>query len=226
MTKSGYFLFLLLFIISSSSLSGQNRKRKKRITNRFNASLIMGMNLSQINGDNSTGFDKIGLYGGVRGSVILSHRAQLNVELLYSQKGSRIERRNIITGNIKEGDEFIKVDYMEVPFLLKLFTKKDDTGFYVELGGAYARLFRQRIEQKTLNPFRGDIDFSKKVDTFNTNEFSLLAGLGFDFAKHYSLGMRYAFGVTDLFPGDPTHAECAKSMSNYFLSFLVAYNFK
>ncbi len=226
MTRSGFIVFILASLLCASSVMGQSRKKKKRISNRFNASLILGLNLSQINGDRSTGFDKAGIYGGARGTVVFSHRFQLNVELLYSQKGSRIERRHSVTGIIKEGEEFIKVDYMEVPLMARGFLNKDASGLYLEGGGAYARRVRLDIVEKSFLPINDNIPFSKKADNFKSGEFSLIGGMGFDFAQHFSLGMRYTVGLTKIYPGDPDEPLCTKAFHNYFVSFLVAYHIR
>ena len=41
------------------------------------------MNLTQIDGDYFTGFDKVGWYGGIRGIVNLNYRTSINMELLF-----------------------------------------------------------------------------------------------------------------------------------------------
>ena len=71
--------------------------------------------MSQIDGDNFVGYDLIGLYAGLRGSMRLGEKMQMRVELLYSQKGSKFES----TEGAKQGekDRHIKLNYAEIPIL-------------------------------------------------------------------------------------------------------------
>ena len=50
---------------------------------RFKAGVIAGVTASQIDGDASAGFHKVGLQGGLRGIVVLKPRQEASIEFLY-----------------------------------------------------------------------------------------------------------------------------------------------
>ena len=67
---------------------------------RFKAGILVGFNGSQINGDASAGFNKLGLVAGVRGVTVINEKMEISIELLYSQRGSRSELFNSTNTNI------------------------------------------------------------------------------------------------------------------------------
>ena len=77
---SGYLtLIIALFLFNFSSAQEQ----------RFNAGLVVGLNASQIDGDQLAGFDKLGLTAWVRGIAKLGETIDMNIEFLYSERGSK-----------------------------------------------------------------------------------------------------------------------------------------
>jgi len=72
-------LLLLAFLfIGISSLQAQT----------FQASVLLGTNFSQIDGDELQGFHKVGLNGGIRVVAKLNDRWRIGPEILYSQRGA------------------------------------------------------------------------------------------------------------------------------------------
>lgn len=61
-------LLIFLFLVASTICNGQSRSRTKseKITQRFAVGLVGGFNVSQLDGDNQTGWDKFGLIGGIK----------------------------------------------------------------------------------------------------------------------------------------------------------------
>ena len=58
---------------------------------KFKASLILGTNISQIDGDSLYGFKKLGLTTGGRLSYTNNKTFDLALEMLYSQRGSSVK---------------------------------------------------------------------------------------------------------------------------------------
>lgn len=77
---------------------------------RFDASLMAGMNMCQIDGDVAGGFNHIGLRAGVGASFAIGNNDGLRgiVELAYTQKGSFISDYN----------RRLSADYVEVAMML------------------------------------------------------------------------------------------------------------
>ncbi len=189
-------LLAICALLAIPEADAQRRVRKKRPKiNRFNAGLVLGLNLSQVDGDGHTGFDKRGLLGGVKGSAYLTKYLDFEIQLLYSQKGSRI--KNLIVPGSPRGkkDRILHFDYMEVPFLFswKLYDPWESVhGYRLELGFSYARLINYRIEEN-LSP--DVVPFEAMTDDFDRNEYNTVIGLGYDINPHISLSLRSVIQV-------------------------------
>ena len=55
------------------SLEGQ-RSRKHKVENRFSAGILGGLTMSQLDGDNYTGFDHRAVFGGLKVSTYLHEK--------------------------------------------------------------------------------------------------------------------------------------------------------
>jgi outer membrane protein with beta-barrel domain len=192
MFRTLYLLFFSMVLISLSALDAeaQYRSKKRKTDNRFNAGLIMGLSLSQIDGDRYTGFDKIGIRGGLKGSMYLNDRLDMVVGLLYNQKGARFEK---ISNNVnnRPKNRVIHFDYMEAPILINFKMEKEkENGFFLETGFSYARLINHRVEEVLLNPTT-DISFAAIAQDFNSNEFNFIVGVNCFFNDHIGAGFHY-----------------------------------
>jgi len=56
---------------------------------RFGAAIIGGFNMSQMNGDDTPGYDKLGLQAGIEGIINLQEKMDISIGIQYSQRGSR-----------------------------------------------------------------------------------------------------------------------------------------
>ena len=74
----GTFIFFIFFI-SSFSLHAQ----------RFNAGVMLGGDVSQVDGDTYEGYHKVGFLGGAYVLLQVSPHSSFQMELEYIQKGSR-----------------------------------------------------------------------------------------------------------------------------------------
>ena len=224
----------LLFSLPSSELGAQYRSKNKKVKHRFNAGLTLGLGLSQIDGDNYTGFDKPGFRVGARGSMFLNDRLDLVVGLLYNQKGSAISILNQKRGNV------IHLDYMEVPLLISFKTSKDEVKrFVLEAGVSYSRLINYRIDE-FIRDQQEDISFSILAERFKSDEFSVVAGFNYFFSQHIGLGIVYTFQLNETYSNaaleeispsvllNPLNNNSATSkvlfLKNYQVAFRMVYN--
>ena len=109
----------LLFLMMNLSLSV--------FSQRFNAGLLAGGLVSQVDGDQNAGFHKFGFLAGGLVNLKISRHSSLQMELEYIQKGSRG------TDTINRTDFLLRFHYIEVPFLYQLTFKKR---FSFEIGPA------------------------------------------------------------------------------------------
>jgi len=196
-------VFLFLFILTVQQIHAQ----------RFRAGVVAGLNASQIRGDDTGGYNKLGFVGGLRGIIVLTDRSDLSIELLYSERGSKNDSQEPV-------DIEINLKYAEVPIL---FNYKD---WYVEDGNYY------RVQASAGFSFSRLLDatsagstskYINETGNFTDNDFSFVIGGEFFFNRHLALGFRWNSSFNKLFKND--NARGKNSLRGYFLSFRTAYIF-
>ncbi len=224
-------LAVLFCMVFSLEADAQRRTYKKKNQNRFNAGVVLGANLSQIDGDLFTGFNKLGIRGGLEGTIYLNKYFDVVAGLLYVQKGSKTNSNVTFAGDIPPNTE-IKLDYMEVPFLLSVkFGNKDQTGYTVEAGFSYARLINSQINS---TEFPDKVSYSELIDKFNSNEINIVLGFNFLFSERFDIGILTEFQLNKLYESNHTEdTRTANSpgiptidfMRNYLVGIQFGYKF-
>lgn len=162
------FLFLLVFPFS-------NLKAQKT----FHAGLLGGFNGSQIHGDSYSGFNKFGLVGGAFICTDPTQPTYFQMELLFSQKGSKK------IANPAKGDYDIfelRMNYVEAPFLCRVKLHK----MYFEFGETIGILTQVREWD----------DFGEVTpQDFRKWETALVLGLGMNLREHWGVDFRYTNSV-------------------------------
>ena len=189
---------------------------------RFGARAVLGLNASQIAGDQLAGFDKVGLTAGIQGTAELTTKLNLNVEFLYSERGSKPN----IFNNAIDPDIHIKLQYIELPVYVAFHDWLDEEkGFYkafAAAGFSYGRL----IQAQTFDHFNdGDENLDKLVPYFNENDVSWMLGFGFRIGGHGGMSFRYTRSITLLLDAEK-HDLDTYSLRPYFLTFRGEYIFK
>ncbi len=206
-------IYLLLLIIWPGVLCAQQ--------NRFGAAIILGLNAAQINGDNSGGYNKLGLRVGLRGIARLNERAELSMDLLYSQRGSRSE---LVVGS---GLPIfvIHLEYAEVPIRFTYRDWYDESKHYYKVyasgGVAYSRLLQSRFENTAL---------VSEAERFNANDVSVSLAIGYMSSPHVGFQIGWSRSLVPLYnnrkwlnnAGLPRYPH---SLWPYFLSFEIYYAF-
>jgi hypothetical protein len=175
-------IFSVFLLAAFLAFAGQARAQ------RIQGAIIAGGNLSQVDGDEIFGFNKIGFNGGLGAVVPFGKNFQFTIETLYSQKGSYQGKQYEdvdSAGNVTTGEYKVNLDYLEVPVLVMYNDKDVITG---GVGFSYGRLVRvreyehgQRIETTTLND-----------GPYERNDFSALADIRFRIYKKFKLNLRYS----------------------------------
>jgi hypothetical protein len=178
MKLSVIILFLLCGVLHT--LSAQNDEE-----GRFTASIVVGANFSQIDGDEDAAYSKVGFNGGARGGVRFGDRMELCTEILFSQKGSYI----------KSIDKTYHLNYMEVPLLFyykdwEAEDKKNRKYMRVMIGGgfSYSRLLNANIKQYGTNLEEGQPGFAK----FLSNDLMFMIDANIFFTRNWGLNVRWA----------------------------------
>lgn len=184
---SGRLLTLLLslfFLLLASCMQAQ----------RIQAAVIAGANLSQVDGDEIYGFNKIGWNTGLGAVVPFGKNFQFSIETLYSQKGSyqSPQYEDVdSSGNVTTGEYKVTLDYLEVPVMVMYNDKDVITG---GLGFSYGRLVRvneyehgQKVESTTVNN-----------GPYSRNDYSALADVRFRVYKKIKLNLRYTYSLAKI----------------------------
>lgn len=173
----------------------------------FKAGIVVGGNMSQINGDLIAGFNKLGVQGGLKVMRDVSDRMTWSLELLYSEKGSRSTSRDL--DPLK-----IKVNYVEFPLTIswKDWLADDYYKLWFEGGLSVGSLISSKIE---------DVGGLVPVDEFRKTDISWLVGATFFSQEQLAFSLRYAQSINLLVNLDenPTHPK----LRSFFLSFRAIY---
>lgn len=181
--------------------------------NRFNGALVFGFNAAQIDGDLLAGYNKLGLMGGVKLDYRLDEPWYLELELLYSQRGSQSEL--LADGSVPIRK--INLQYIEIPILARYKDWWiDDGGYYkvdAEAGLSYAYMFDSNSSQGS---------FIWETEDFNKHDISFTLGVNYYLTKHWGFGFRYTRSITRLYINPETDE---RDLLGYFLSFRTQYQF-
>ena len=175
--------FILTFIsVFGIFLNIQAQDDKSQTSN---AGLKFGYNLAAVSfdGDGETA-QRHGFHVGFYGESFLTESIALQAEFLYSQQGYEIEA---------DGGTFTqKLDYINVPLLLKLYP---DENFFIEVGPQIGLAISHKEEfDNNFNLF----DTSQEFDP-SSFDYGVNFGGGFKTNSGVSLGVRYHLGLGDIY---------------------------
>jgi opacity protein-like surface antigen len=150
----------------------------------FRASAVVGANMAQIDGDFLYGFKKIGLTAGGRVSYPVSKNMFLNLEFLYSERGSSVSFFE------KNDSNKYTLRYLEIPLIFSIHDwYNEEKKYYIvraEAGFSYGGLFQLKVP-----PVVDETQFMK-------NDFSYILGLGLQFTKNIGMSLRYTRSLHDM----------------------------
>lgn len=151
----------------------------------FKAEMIGGCNLSQVDGDETFGFKKMGLNAGVGVVAPLGPHWALSFETLYSMKGSR-KRKDYAT--YPDGSYRLELNYAEVPLMMHFF---DKDMVALGAGASWARLVKvaewrdgMRVDSVTLD---------SKV--FDRDDFLIVGDMRVRLYKNLMANLRYSYSL-------------------------------
>lgn len=190
-------------------------------TQRFKAGVVAGLTASQIDGDASAGYHKVGLQAGLRAVAILKKKQEASVEILYTQRGCRNEAKT---------PPFFKttLNYIEVPvqwhyhdWLMEY--ENEANNFYrmhFNIGASFGRLLGYKDDSD------GSIaGITPALPDLKHNSFCFLVGASFYASKHLGFTFRYHRALNKLYqPGKPG-TSFAYSLNEHFLAFQTLYMF-
>jgi opacity protein-like surface antigen len=142
-----------------------------------------GLNLSNVTGDIEGNSMKVGFQVGGFAEIKITDKFSFQPELMYSAQGTKFEEE--FFGETIEFD--MNLGYINVPLMAKYyFTDK----FSLEAGPQLGFLLSAKAKAE------GESEDIK--DDFNTLDFGLNIGAGFDVSENINIGLRYTAGLSNL----------------------------
>ncbi|MCV9934171.1 PorT family protein [Flavobacterium sp. LS1R47] len=179
-----------------------------------------GMNLSTWTGD-TEGVDlksKVGFNGGGFVAIQFSEKLTLQPEVLFSTQGVKVDNvEGDVNGANYMGNVRFNLSYINVPVMVKYYVVKD---FNIEVGPQIGFLTSAETVTK-INGFNGKHKENVK-EIFESVDFGLNFGAGYDFTENISAGVRYNLGLSNIAKteeGDNT------KLKNSVFSLLVGFKF-
>ncbi len=177
-------IIIFLFCCTIQTMLAQKDKEEGR----FTATIVAGINISQVDGDEDGVYSKVGFNGGARGGVRFGKKMELCTEILFSQKGSYIKRY----------DKMYHLDYIEVPLLFyykdwAATNKKNQEYMRVMFGAglSYSRLLNTTLREGSLNLK----DKPGYVDPFLKDDLMVMLDANFFFTRNFGINVRWSRSV-------------------------------
>lgn len=172
---------------------------------------IVGMNLTQVDGDEVYGFKKVGANVGAGVMVPFGKRGRWDVsfETLFTQKGSNQKQQYydstlfVCTGDsvLITGQYKLQLNYVEIPVMV-MFTDKEFISFgagltWARLVGVKEYEHGQLVENTTLSS-----------GTYDKNDFSILADFRIRLYKSLKFNVRYQYSLLKIRTRDFYDTQC------------------
>jgi len=200
-------ILMLIFCFSfcQLSLNGQGF---------FKGSIVLGFNAAQLDGDLLAGYNHVGLTGGLKMGIPLKDRLDLNMEMVFSQKGSA---SRIIRGQAGV-QRRTTLNYFEMPIHVSFsdWFIEDEDYYKVSVHSGFSAGYLVGVSSTDTSLGSDDLGGYKKYDL------QWLAGFSYDFNRHWGLTVRYTTSMIRIFTPPNTDFTALRS---YFLTFRSEYKF-
>ena len=187
------FITLILLVLTALTCS-------KTFSQPFNAGLIAGATISQVDGDTYYGYNQLGWTAGAYVNLPVSEHFAAQAELRYSLMGAH--------SSVKEVTEYyyspynLRLHYVEIPLMMRYdfghFTISGKSLDFISLEAGVSLDLRMKATE--------DVDGDYQVTTSRWNFFSMTGNVGAHFAitDHFGVGVRWMYSIMPIrFTGNP-----------------------
>lgn len=179
-----------------------------------------GLNSSNFSGDtDGTDFkSRFGFNLGAFATIKLSEKITLQPEILFSTQGAEAENiEAFVDDMLFTGDVKFNLSYINVPVMIKYYVVDK---FNLEAGPQIGFLTSAKTSTK-LDGYSQTFDEDAKK-YFESVDFGLNFGAGYDFTKNVSAGVRYNLGLSNILK---TELGNNSESQNSVFSLSVGYKF-
>lgn len=191
-----YVLCFMMLLVGANAFAQQENYFKQPDKNGrdkfFYAGVAIGINASQIDGDNFSGFHKAGLNAGIISYIKLKPKLYGNIELLYSAKGARdVKEYNSPQVGTVPVIYTAKLNYVEIPLLLH-YQAQDR--IHAGVGLSYSRLFsaKEAIDEVIPN------SINRREPNFKQEDINLLLSIAYQLSGNLFARARYQYSLTTI----------------------------
>jgi len=192
-------LFFVLAFISAVSIVDLEAQR-------FKGSAVFGLNFSQIDGDQLAGFSKLGLTGGFKLAYPLKKNVDLNIEMLYSQRGST-SGFGFGGGN----DNFTDLKYIELPVYVNIMDWLVEEEDYYKAKAHAGLMYAYLFDVNSVNGLLRD-----DIENYERHNVGYVLGVDYAFNSKLGLTVRYTRAFNSIY---------VVRAINYFVTVRTEYNF-
>jgi len=190
---------------------------------RFRAGAVLGLTASQIDGDLSAGYNKLGFQGGLRVIGRLQGRTEASMEFLFSQRGCQNE---LIPSEYDPNPFALTLNYVEVPvqwhfkdWLIEYDEEK--LNYYkvsFNIGLSYARLISSKVDD--------DFNWLNGVapDYLKKNDLGIVLGANFFATRNLGFTVRWNRSLLLMYDSRKS-PRGGKSWNSHHLNFQTVYLF-
>lgn len=158
----------------------------------------VALNIASLTGDVEDASSLVGFQIGAFAEFKISEKFAIQPELMYSGQGAS-----------SDGDGDLNLNYINIPVMAKYYVAKS---FSLEAGPQIGFLVSAKADGEDAKDFISSIDFGLNL------------GAGYDITEKFSAGLRYNFGLSNVFDIDPEFGEDI-SANNGVFSLSVGYKF-
>ncbi len=184
---------VLTFSLEIGALNCQTRLRNSKIEPQsiFKFGCIAGPLLSQLDGDGHTGYNKLGIYAGLKGEALLSNSFFIEVDLTFSSLGSKIPQE-LPNSRIVENKRIVRMNFVEVPLLINYKLPHKTYPLNLEIGMGLKQLIHYSVEEDAFSARLKS--FASLESEINKRNFSGIVGIE-RFYKDFTIGVRATFAI-------------------------------
>lgn len=178
----------------------------------FEAGITIGINTSQIDGDDFGGYNKIGLHGGLEVGYRLQNNWSLKTGFFYTQLGSQRELQIGSSNPLEQGK--ISTDYIQIPIIIEY-----DLNSWVEslslLGGVkVGYLLSSKIQDLSNDPI---------LEFFNDWDVGLTGGIAYQINENLQGSFTFNQALTFLFNNNKVASINSNSLVHRWLTFGITF---
>jgi opacity protein-like surface antigen len=178
-----------------------------------------GLNLANISGDVEDNSSKIGFNVGGFVEIKVSDKFSVQPELLFSTQGTKEEYSENFGGSTINYTDKLNLSYLNIPVMAKFYVAEK---FSLEAGPQVGFLLSANAKSEATDGTDSLSEEEDVKDAFESIDFGLNFGAGYDFTSNLSVGLRYNLGLSNI---AKTDSGDDYKISNNVFSVSLGYKF-